>query len=236
MRGRPNSPYLIDLFYLFCSSLKDGRFIVMTRAKHAIETSLVLGTQLDKTGHRQFLDSYVKRVAPDKIGSYENIDDVLTKILPEIELDYEKGKAGCVKTALRRFANSQYDLDIRLTGTDYGPFEQRTSPYRVDRTLFHLGFPILTASVEMEFPGYSPYSASRKLDIRIFRENFDPIVDLLPDYLWWEAHDRKEEISDALDVVSLAEKRKAIADAGFSVNSFGLYLVTFQTLHIAEQD
>ncbi len=205
----------------------------MSKAKHALETCLVLGTQLDRTNHRRLLEAYVARVAPTQGGTFEPIDKVLSDLLPEVEPDFKPGVAGCVSQALRRFTQSQYSLDIRLTGTDYGPFEQRTAPYRVDRTFFHLGFSILSAKVDMEFPGYSPYSASRMLDIPLFREHFESVSDLLPDYIWWEAHDRKEQIKKALDLQSLSEKRKAIADAGFDVSSFGLYLVTFQTLHMS---
>ena len=204
----------------------------MTKSKHIVETYLVLGTQLDRTDHQRLLDAYVKRVAPDRVGTFDPIDDVLSKLLPEVEPTYKSGVAGCVAQALRRFSQSQFSLDLRITGTDYGPFEQRTAPYRVDRTFFHLGFSILAAKVEMEFPGYSPYSASRQLNIPVFREHFDAISDLLPDYIWWEVHDQKDDIKEALELQSLAEKRKAIADAGFDVSSFGLHLVTFQTLHM----
>ncbi len=204
----------------------------MSKSKHVVETFLMLGTQLGPKDHQRLLEAYVERVAPERAGTFDQIGDVLTQLVPEVEPGYKAGVAGCVAQALRQFTQSQFDLDLRITGTDYGPFEQRTDPYRIDRTFFHLGFSILTAKVEMEFPGYSPYSASRQLDIPIFREHFEAISDILPDYLWWEVHDRKDTIIEALDLHSLSQKRRAIADAGFDVSTFGLYLVTFQTLHV----
>ena len=205
----------------------------MSRAKQIVESSLILGIQFDEVQHRAFLSEYVNRVAPNTTVP-EEIDDVLTGLIPQVEPDYRPGVAGSVLSALRRFTASRYELDLRITGRDYGPVDPRLSPYRVERTSYHIGTVLLDTRVEMEFPGYAPYATSRKWDIPAMREHFDRVIDFLPDYLWWALQDRRGSIQEQLELKNLAATRRAIAKCGFPVTEFGLYLTSFQKLLVNE--
>ena len=82
----------------------------------------------------------------------------------------------------------------------------------------------------MDYPGYNPYRSTRKIDIDFLHQNIDDVLELLPDYLWWAMQDRRDQVRNVLSPEKLIEIERAIEFAGFSLESFGLYLSTFEAI------
>lgn len=215
---------------------------MMTTARGAIQvirTTLTLGIQFDDFDYRLFLREYHRdlrtRFQNENFPAYTpNV--VLDQLIPRYEPSCAEGVAGGRHEALRQFAQRVHRLDLNITGSDFGPFEQRQSPYSFDRAFYHLGREVASARVKMEFPGYNPYRSTRQINIRFLRENLDDVLELLPDYLWWSIHDQKDILDNVLAPEQLAEVRRRIELSGYKVENFGLYLTTMETLHLEGDD
>jgi hypothetical protein len=208
-------------------------------AKQIVRTTLTLGIQFDDFDYRLFLREYHRdlrsRFQAENLPAYTpNV--VLDELMARFEPACADGVAGGRYEALQKFAQRVHRLDLNITGSDFGPFEQRHSPYSYDRAFYHLGREIACAKVKMEFPGYNPYRSTRKIDIRFLRENLDDVIELLPDYLWWSMHDQKDVLGNVLAPEQLAEVRRRVELSGYKVDSFGLYLTTMETLHLDGED
>jgi len=204
-------------------------------AVQVIRTTLTLGIQFDDFDYRLFLREYHRdlrtRFPDDNFPAYTpNV--VLDELIPHYEPAAAEGHAGGRHEALRQFAQRVHRLDLNITGSDFGPFEQRQSAYSFDRAFYHLGREIASARVKMEFPGYNPYRSTRQINIRFLRENLDDVLELLPDYLWWSIHDQKDILDNVLAPEQLAEVRRRVELSGYKVENFGLYLTTMETLHL----
>lgn len=208
-------------------------------ALHVIHSSLILGTQLDDLDYRLFLSEFHR----DFRSRHEGIDAdpfspgrVLDELIPEHEEDCAEEIAGSRARVLRSFARRVHRLDLNLTGSDFGPFEQRNSPYSFDRASYHLGHELVTAPLKMEFPGYNAYRSTRQWDLDFVSENLDSVIELLPDYLWWSIHDKRDAIAEALSPDSIQDVTSRIESAGYKIENFGLYLTTLETLHMQGED
>lgn len=198
-----------------------------------IQTSLVLGVQLDEFDFRLFLRDYHRHLRarhPDQSFPAYNPATVLDSLIARYEPGCDDGRAGRRFEALARYARQTHRLDLALTGSDYGVLEQRGSPYNFDRTFYHLGRELVSADIDMDYPGYTPYRSTRRLKISFVREHIDDLLELLPDYLWWAMHDQRDGLSNILAPEQLAQVRRRIELAGFKVDRFGLYLTTRQWL------
>lgn len=204
-------------------------------AIQVVRTTLTLGIQFDDFDYRLFLREYHRdlraRFQNDNFPAYTPTA-VLDDLIPHYEPMCMDGIAGGRHDALKQFAQRVHRLDLNLTGSDFGPFEQRNSPYSFDRAFYHLGREVATARVKMEFPGYNPYRSTRQINIPFIRDNLDHVIELLPDYLWWSLHDQKDVLSNALAPEQLGEVRRRIELSGYKADSFGLYLTTMETLHL----
>lgn len=208
-------------------------------ATQVIRTTLTLGIQFDDFDYRLFLREYHRdlrsRFDSESIPAYTpNV--VLDELMAQFEPACADGVAGGRYDALRQFAQRVHRLDLNITGSDFGPFEQRQSPYSYDRAFYHLGREVASARVKMEFPGYNPYRSTRQINIRFLRDNLDDVVELLPDYLWWSIHDQKDLLDNVLAPEQLAEVRRRIELSGYKVDNFGLYLTTMETLHLDDEE
>ena len=208
---------------------------IPSNAVQVIRSSLIVGIQFDDAAYRAFLREYHRdlrtRFPSDNFPAFSP-----TTVLEELMFRYEpactEAVAGARHEALRQFAQRVHRLDLSLTSSDFGPFEQRTSPYRFDRAFYHLGREIGSAKVKMEFPGYNPYRSTRKLDLPTFRDNVESVVELFPDYLSWALHDHTQSLAEVLAPAQVEEVRTRLEASGFETESLGLYLVTMETLHI----
>jgi len=204
-------------------------------ATQVVSTSFTLGIQFDDYDYRLFLREYHRDLEdrfPDESVPDYNPNDVLDELIPRFEPVCEDGVAGGRYEALQQFARRVHRLDLNITGSDFGPFEQRRSPYSFDRTYYHLGHEIVTAEVKMEYPGYNAYRSTRRLSVDFIRDNVDDVLELVPDYLWWSMHDQKEVLTEALTDDEVAEVTRRIELAGYKTENFGLYLTTMETLHM----
>ncbi len=203
-----------------------------------IETSLLLGIQFDEFDFRLFLREYHRhlrnRFPSDSFPSYSP-SVVLNELIPRYEERCDDGRAGRRHQALRKYAKTTHRLDLALTGSDYGQFEQRTSPYSIDRMFYHLGRRLISAKVQVEHPGYNPYRSTRQLSIPFVRDHLDELLELVPDYLWWAMHDQRDMIANILAPEQMAEVRRRIELAGFKLDNFGLYLTTRECLLLPDE-
>lgn len=201
----------------------------------SINTSLMLGIQFDEVAYRRFLRDYHadlrRRFASETLPAYSP-KVVVDSLMLRLEPDCSKQAAGSRWRALQAFADKKHRLDLSLTGSDFGDFEKRHSPYSFDRSVYHLGRCLVSAQLTMEFPGYNPYRSTRKLDIPFVRDNLEGMLDLLPDYLWWELHDQKDMVRNILAPEQLHEVRKRVELAGFELDGFGLYMTNMETLRV----
>ena len=204
-------------------------------AIQVVRTTLTLGIQFDDFDFRLFLREYHRdlrtRFSNENFPAYTPAV-VLDQLIPRYEPACVNGIAGGRHVALREFTQRIHRLDLNLTGSDFGPFEQRDSPYSFDRAFYHLGREVASARVKMEFPGYNPYRSTRQINIPFLRENLDDVIELLPDYLWWSMHDQKDVLANVLAPEQLNEVRRRIELSGYKVDNFGLYLTTMETLHL----
>ncbi len=204
-------------------------------AIQVVRTTLTLGIQFDDFDYRLFLREYHRdlrsRFQNDNFPAYTPAV-VLDELIPRYEPTCVSGAAGGRHEALRQFAQRVHRLDLNLTGSDFGPFEQRQSPYSFDRAFYHLGREVATGRVKMEFPGYNPYRSTRQINVRFLRENLEDVIELLPDYLWWSMHDQRDALANVLAPEQLAEVRRRIELSGYKVENFGLFLTTMETLHL----
>lgn len=202
-----------------------------------IRTSLVLGVQFDEFDYRLFLRHYHaelrERFAEESIPAYAP-QVLLDSLMLRLEPDCTSSRAGSRFEALSAHAQRAHRLDLCLTGSDFGDFEKRRSPYRFDRAVYHLGRCLVAAEIEMDYPGFNPYRSTRKLDIPLVRDHLDGLLDVLPDYLWWELHDQKDMVGNILAPEQLFEVRQQIERAGFKLDQFGLYLTTLESLVVPE--
>ncbi|MFU8803905.1 MAG: hypothetical protein ACNA8W_08870, partial [Bradymonadaceae bacterium] len=128
-----------------------------------IQTSLMLGVQFDEFDFRLFLRDYHRdlrnRFPGESFPAYSpNI--VLDSLMSRHEEEVHPGLAGARFRALRSFTQRVHRMDLCMTASDYGPLEQRKSPYNFDRASYHLGRELVTATLNMEFPGYNPYRST----------------------------------------------------------------------------
>jgi hypothetical protein len=205
------------------------------KQKLQVETCLLLGVQLDEFDYRVFLREYYRslrrRFSDKRLPAYDpNV--VLDELIPELEV-CDAGGCSIQLAALRDFARSEYRLDLGLTGADYGPYERRASPYEFDRVFYHLGLEVVSARVRMDAPGYNPYRSTRRLDIPFTREHIGEVLDFLPDYLWWEIHDKTDVIRNVLVPEQLHDVRRRIDRSGYKLDDFGLYVTTMECLAAA---
>ena len=200
--------------------------------KQTVTTSLTLGVQLDEFDYRLFLRDYHRDLRSrfpqeDGFPAYSPaivLDALMGRLMPEAN------DAGHRREELRDFCKRIYRQHLSLGGSDYGAHERRTSPYSFDRATYHIGRELTVATLENEYPGHNPFRSTRKLNIMFVREQFDGLVELLPDYLWWALHDKKDLLQNALAPEQLGRARGQIERAGFKVDAFGLYLVTFESV------
>lgn len=208
-------------------------------AVQLIRTSLTLGIQFDDFDFRLFLREYHRdlrnRFQNDSFPAYTP-NGVLEHLLPRYEPSCAEGVAGGRYEALKQFAQRVHRLDLSMTASDFGPFEQRQSPYSFDRAFYHLGREIAVARVKMEHPGYNPFRSTRRLHIPFVRDHLEDILELLPDYLWWAIHDQKDLLRNVLAPEQLAETRQRVELSGYKVENFGLYMTTMETLHLPEEE
>ena len=202
-------------------------------SRQLVRTSLVLGVQFDEFDYRLFLREYHRdlrqRHGFENFPAYSPrivLDTLMTRADPACEGDPPGGRY----LALRAFARRAHRLHLCLTAADYGKLEQRASPYSFDRAFYHFGREITGATLSMDFPGHSPYRSTRRLHIPFVREHIDRIVDFLPDYLWWAMHDQRDMVCNVLSPEKLHEVRRLIDAAGFKLETFGLYLTTFEVV------
>ncbi len=208
-------------------------------AHHVVRTNLVVGVQCDDFDYRLFLKEYHRdlktRFPSEDFPAYApNV--VLESLINQYEAPVAGTTAGYRYDVLKAFAHRAHRLDLAMTASDFGPFEQRRSPYSFDRAYYHLGRIICSARVKMEFPGYNPYRSTRKWDLDFVRNNLEDVFEILPDYLWWSLHDQKDAIENALMVEQLDEVRRKIEASGYKTVNFGLYLTTLETLHLEEEE
>jgi hypothetical protein len=202
-----------------------------------IRTSLVLGVQFDEFDYRLFLRNYHgelrERFASESIPAYAP-QVLLDSLMLRLEPDCSKARAGSRFHALAAHAQNAHRLDLCLTGSDFGDFEKRRSPYRFDRAVYHLGRCLVTAEMQMDYPGFNPYRSTRKLDIPFVRDHLEGLLDVLPDYLWWELHDQKDMVRNILAPEQLFEVRQHLERVGFKLDQFGLYMTTLETLLVPD--
>lgn len=200
-----------------------------------IQTSLLLGIQLDEFAFRLFLREYHRslrnRTPVDDFPAYSPTV-VLDELIPEYEEDGDDGRAGRRYQVLRDYAKEAHRLDLTLTGSDYGQLEQRSSPYDFDRMFYHLGRELVSAEIEVEHPGYNPYRSTRELSIPFVRDNLEELLEFVPDYLWWAMHDQRDAITNALAPEQMSDVRRRIELANFELDNFGLYLTTREGLFL----
>lgn len=203
----------------------------------SITTGLVLGIQFDEFDYRYFLRNYHARLRE------RFPEETLPAYTPQVVIDslMLRYEPGCLRNApggrahaLARFAQTAHRLDLCLTGSDFGPLEKRRSPYRFDRSVYHLGRCLASAQVSLEFPGYNPYRSTRRLDIPFVRDHLGHLLDTLPDYLWWELHDQQDMIRNILAPEQLHEVRRRLERAGFKLDNFGLFMTTMETLELPQ--
>lgn len=198
-----------------------------------IQTSLILGIQFDDFDFRLFLREYHRNLRtrfPDESFPAYSPATVLNDLIPRYEQDCDDERAGRRYEALQAYAQRAHRLDLALTGSDYGPLEQRTSPYGCNRMFYHLGRQLVSARLQVDHPGYNPYRSTRELNISFVRDNLDDLLELAPDYLWWSMHDQRDVIANALSPEQQQEIRRRIELAGFKLDAFGLYLTTRECL------
>lgn len=205
--------------------------------KLRVETSLLLGVQFDEFDYRFFLREYHrdlrKRFSDRRLPAYEP-RVVLDELIPRLESDHGGSEPGGRLAALKDFARRAYRLDLGLAGADYGSLERRSSPYEFDRVFYHLGLEVVCASVTMDVPGYNPYRSTRQLDIPFIKEHIDTVLDFLPDYLWWEVHEKTDVIENVLVPEKLHEVRTRIDRCDYKLDNFGLYLTTMEVVESGE--
>ncbi len=197
-----------------------------------IQTSLTLGIQFDEFDFRLFLRDYHRELRsrfPEESFPAYSPSLVLNSLIDRYEDGAHRHKV------LSAYAQRAHRLQLALTGSDYGPLEQRVSPYSFDRAFYHLGREMVSAQVQMEYPGYNPYRSTRKLSIAFVRDHLDEMLELLPDYLWWAMHDQRDIMLNILAPEHLEQVRRRIELAGFKLDNFGLYLSTHETLLTAEE-
>ncbi len=205
----------------------------MTSAAKIIRTSLMLGTQLDALEFRAFLRDYHRdlrqRFPNDSLPAYSPTI-VLESLIPRYEHDPHTSPAWLRYEALRAAARRQYHLQLGLAMADHGPFERRVSPYHIDRAVYLLGEELAHGTMSGTAGLQSPYRSLRRLNIPALREGMDWVMELLPDYMWWALHDQRHAVRNALAPELLHQVRDRIERAGFQVESFGLYLSTFELI------
>ena len=204
-----------------------------TRRKVRIRTKLLLGIQFDEFDFRVFLRDYHRELRsrfPEESFPAYSTGVVLDSLMEQYEEACQEGRPGARREVMQEFARRVHRLDLALTGSDYGPLERRSSPYEFDRVFYHLGRQLVSAEVNMDFPGFNPYRSTRQINIPYFRDNVEEVVEFVPDYLWWEIHDKQDVIQNALVPEHLHEIRKRIERVGYKVDSFGLYMTTMEEL------
>lgn len=202
-----------------------------------VTTSLVLGIQFDEFDYRLFLRNYhanLRERFPDQSLPAYSPQVVIDSVMLRLESECTRECAGGRWHALEEFAQRAHRLDLCLTGSDFGKFEKRRSPYRFDRCVYHLGRCLASAQLSMEFPGYNPYRSTRRLDIPFVRDNLDHMLEVLPDYLWWELHDQQDMVRNILAPEQLHEVRRRLERAGFKRDNFGLFMTTMETLQLPD--
>ena len=201
--------------------------------KLLVQTSLMVGVQFSEFDYRLFLREYHKdlrqRFTFEGFPAYSP-KIVLDTLMGRLEPGCEPERAGGRTEALRAYTKRAYRLQLGITASEYGKWDQRASPFSFDRATYHIGREVARGELQMDYPGYNPYRSTRKLDIEFLRENVDAVLDFLPDYLWWATQDRRDHIQNVLAPEKLLEIERTIEFAGFSLESFGLYLSTFEAI------
>lgn len=203
-----------------------------------IKTSLLLGVQLDEEDVQLFLRDYYRDLqSRHKKESFPefSVEIVLDELLQQFEEGCGDGRAGRRSKALCAYSLRAHGLHLAVTGSDYGSLEQRSSPYSPDRVFYHLGRELIGAEVDMDFPGYNPYRSTRKISPEFVASNLDGVLEVLPDFLWWAAHDKKSVLRSLLAEAEMEELRRSIELAGIKTDSFGLYLSTQEKLLLVDE-
>ena len=207
------------------------------RAQQTIRTSLVLGAPLHGQELAAFLIAYYEHLRqlahdpPDFPAFSPGM--VLNLLMLRHDPICAQSVAGSRAQALRDFARERYRLQLSIAMSDFGPLEQRASPYNPDRATYLMGREIASASVVLDYPSHSPYRTLRRLHIPLVRQHFAQVLELMPDYLWWSFQDQHDAVRNVLAPEKLHEVRRQIERAGFDVASFGLYLSTFETVALS---
>lgn len=196
-------------------------------------TTLLLGIQLDEEDFLLFLNDYYR----DLRGRFAGNDFpdfspplVLDELIQTFEDGCDDGRAGRRTQALSAYSLRAHNLHLAITGSDYGSLEQRTYPYSFDRVFYHLGHQLIVAEFDLDYPGYNPYRSTRRLDPQFVAANLHEVLELLPDFLWWAAHDKLERLRSMLRIEELEDLQRTIELAGLKTENFGLYLVTQELL------
>ena len=203
-----------------------------------IMTSMVLGVKFEEFDFRLFLRDYhrdLRQQHPVQSFPPYSPQLVLDALIQEYDEQHDEHALGRYG-ALRAFAQRRHRLDLCISATDYGTLERRKSPFEIARTSWFLGRELIQARLTLDYPGYNPYRAPRRLHVPLVREHIEHLLELLPDYLWWEAHDQNDSVRNGLAPEKLAEVRRRVELAGFQkLDSFGLYLTSFERLLLPGQ-
>ena len=202
-----------------------------------IMTSVVLGLQFEEFEFRLFLRDYhrdLRQQHPVQSFPPYSPQLVLDALIQQFDGEHDEGGLGRYG-ALRAFAQRSHRLDLCVNASDYGAMERRKSPLDIGRTSWFLGRELIHARLTLDFPGYNPYRSPRRLHVPMVREHIEHLLELLPDYLWWEAHDQADAIRNGLAPEKLAEVRRRLEIAGFQkLDKFGLYLTSFERLLVPD--
>ncbi|MEM1347959.1 MAG: hypothetical protein AAGI01_05325 [Myxococcota bacterium] len=203
--------------------------------RYTIQTSLILGVQFDEFDLRYFLREYHRELrhrAPAQGFPAYSSETLLNSVIERHDVVCRDHPYGGRYMALRDYAQSAHRLHLCLTGSDYGAFERRESPYGFDRCAYHLGRELAQASLTVSGPERNPYRSTREFDIPFVREHIDRILEFLPDYVWWAVHDKRDMLRNILAPEKLNEVRRRIETTGFKTEQFGLYLTNFELLEV----
>ncbi len=198
-----------------------------------IHTELLVGIALNEFDFRLFLREYHRHLRdrfPERDVPAYGPDIVLDSLIPRFESKASKDVAGSRRAVLQRFAQEHFRLDLSIAGSDYGSLEQRRSPYGFSRSFYHLGRSLVTASLRLDAPGYTPYRSTRRWNPTFLRQHLDDVMELLPDYLWWAVHQQRDVLQNCLLPEQLDDLRRQLHSAGFQCADLGLFLTTHECI------
>ncbi len=198
-----------------------------------IRTELLIGVPLDEFDFRLLLREYhreLRRRFPRRDLPAYSPERVLNSLIPRFEADASQDLAGSRRDVLQAFAQRHFHLDLTVAGSDYGPHEKRRSPYGFNRCFYHLGRSLVSASLRLDAPGFTPYCSTRRWSPAFLRQHLDEVMELVPDYLWWAMHQQRDVLRNCLLPEQVAELQRQLQSAGFKTDNIGLFLTTHECL------